>query len=99
MNDKCIIAKNGCKCNRLLKKTEARMPPLFGVSQMGEVAERSEVGGGLCLESPPQSLRDSSPIPYGTGEPFLFGQSFTYWMATHWGPPWVMKAGDRGTIS
>ena len=26
-------------------------------------------------------------------------QSFTYWIAMHLGPPWVMKAGDRGTIS
>ena len=47
-------------------------PPLFGVSQMGEVAEQSEVGGGTCIGRPPQSLRDSSPIPYGTGEPFAF---------------------------
>ena len=42
-------------------------PPLFGVSQMGEVARHSRVGGG---EMPPQSANaDSSPIPYGTGEP------------------------------
>ena len=34
-------------------------PPLFGVSQMGEVAEQSEVGGGACIGRPPQSLRDS----------------------------------------
>ena len=42
-------------------------PPLFGVSQMGEVARRSRVGGG---KKPPQSAdTDSSPIPFGTGEP------------------------------
>ena len=27
-------------------------PPLFGVSQMGEVAEQSEVGGGRALVAP-----------------------------------------------
>ena len=44
-------------------------PPLFGVCQMGEVARQSRVGGG---EMPPQSANaDSSPIPYGTGEPCM----------------------------
>ena len=42
-------------------------PPLFGGSRMGEVARQSRVGGGFL---PPQSANaDSSPIPFGTGEP------------------------------
>ena len=44
---------------------------------MGEVAEQSEVGGGACISQPPQSLRDSSPLPCGTGEPFL---CVLYWV-------------------
>ena len=44
-------------------------PPLFGVCQMGEVARHSRVGGG---NAPSVMLsHDSSPIPYGTGEPFI----------------------------
>ena len=52
--------------------------PCLGIVQMGEVARRSRVGGGrLHLKArPPQSLRDSSPIPYGTGEPFSLSECF-----------------------
>ena len=31
---------------------------------------------GGPLSQPPQSLRDSSPIPYGTGEPFALYKCF-----------------------
>ena len=53
--------------------------PCLGIAQMGEVARRSRVGGGRShlKPRPPQSLRDSSPIPYGTGEP-LFYQTMIY---------------------
>ena len=54
--------------------------PCLGIVQMGEVARRSRVGGGkrsnLKARPPPQSLRDSSPIPYGTGEPFSLSECF-----------------------
>ena len=54
--------------------------PCLGIAQMGEVARRSRGGGGKTVapqSPPPQSLRDSSPIPYGTGEP-LFYQTMIY---------------------
>ena len=48
-------------------------PPLFGVSQMGEVGRwiRAQPGAtGSEGGQPPQSANaDSSPIPCGTGEP------------------------------
>ena len=52
--------------------------PCLGIAQMGEVARRSRVGGGRSnlKACPPQSLRDSSPIPYGTGEPFALYECF-----------------------
>ena len=53
--------------------------PCLGIAQMGEVARRSRVGGGErsnLKACPPQSLRDSSPIPYGTGEPFSLSECF-----------------------
>ena len=39
--------------------------------QMGEAARHSRNGGGK-KETPAVCKADSSPIPHGTGEPFLF---------------------------
>ena len=43
-------------------------PPLFGVSQIGEVARDSgSEGANADIEAPPQRLHESSPL---VGEPF-----------------------------
>ena len=76
VENKCVYVGGGAE--KAVKKpdyfTVCRLgspkPPLFGVSQMGEVA-RVSGSEGVMRWLPPQSLRDSSPIPCGTGEPFL----------------------------
>ena len=67
------IHKHNCPQKRSRHTNEPK-PPLFGVSQMEEVARwiRAKPGaaGSEGAFSPPQSANAaSSPIPYGTGEP------------------------------
>ena len=93
---------------RFLAVPTSPKSPLFGISQMGEVAERSEVGGGSRKFSTIIPLRqfayplsqqaDSSPIPCGTGEPFgTFAIGFAYQkIASVWGL--AMASGIGGWV-
>ena len=42
-----------------IRRKRKRKPPLFGISQMGEVARHSRVGGG---KTPPQSANADSRL-------------------------------------